>query len=151
MTKFNAPAGASSVSLGGTEYPVVDGFLEAPGLYAEELKSHGYSLYNEPPPAPAPAPQTDADDNDGAGTFDLTTFDPATADKPTVRAFLSSRGVQAPPAMGVEKLRGLAADELPKAKADAAALAAANDTTKAGGSNDSLAGSASTQQAGSGQ
>ena len=43
--KLQGPREASGVSVGGEEYPAIDGVVEVPVEYVAELASHGFSAW----------------------------------------------------------------------------------------------------------
>lgn len=47
IVKMQAPAGTTSIGARGEQVDVVDGVVEIPADLAEELKSHGFTLYAE--------------------------------------------------------------------------------------------------------
>jgi len=50
MMKLQGPANASSVTVAGEEFPVVDGVVEVPEQFGAELASFGFMPYVEPAP-----------------------------------------------------------------------------------------------------
>jgi hypothetical protein len=55
LVKLTGPVNITSMSIGGVTLPVVDGMIEVPMKFEEQLAAHGFVRY-VPPPAPEKLP-----------------------------------------------------------------------------------------------